>query len=85
MKNIHIYIYRYQSIGVATSASKNIGSVRVTGLMPSKIYKRFPRHVRSLALLRVGHVGPAIVNNDVGQTSKELDLGLWYPNNVTLH
>jgi hypothetical protein len=33
----------------------------------------------------MGHVGPAIVKNDVFQTSEELDLGPWYPNYMRLH
>jgi hypothetical protein len=53
--------------------------------MPSKIYKKFPRHIISPSYLSSGPIGPAIVNDDVSQMPKKLDPSPWHPNYMRLH
>jgi hypothetical protein len=71
---------------VGTNASKIMFSIhRWAYALKKYMYKRCPRHIKSLAYLSSGPIGPAIMHNDIGQTPEKLDPRLWHPHYMRLH
>jgi hypothetical protein len=70
---------------VGVNASKNTYPVYITGLMPSKIYKRVPSARKWSILAKHGACWPCHSEQRCFPNAEELDPGPWHPNYVRLH
>jgi hypothetical protein len=69
---------------VGVNASKNKVGIH-HGAYALKNIQKVPSTHNSLAYLSSGPIGPAVVNDDVGQMPKKLDPSLWHPHYMRLH
>lgn len=74
------------STQVGAKASKILFSIHHWDYALKKyMYKRFPRHIKSLSYLSMRPIGPDIMHDNIGQTLENLDPHPWHPHYMRLH